>query len=65
MQLIFERSRVGRKCTLLPACDVPGYSMPEQLTRQTKPMLPEIAEVDLGRHYTELCKQTHGVNDGF
>ena len=65
MQLIFERSRTGRKCTLLPACDVPGYSMPEQFVRQTKPMLPEIAEVDLGRHYTELCKQTHGVNDGF
>ena len=24
------------------------------------PRLPEIAEVDLGRHYTELAKQTHG-----
>ena len=65
MELIFERSRAGRGCTLLPPCDVPAYSLPEQMTRKERPALPELAEVDLGRHYTALCRQTHGVNDGF
>ena len=27
--------------------------------------LPELSENDLSRHYTELVKKTHGVNDGF
>lgn len=64
MKLIFERSRKGRHLNLLPACDVPvsSYSLPR---RAEKPGLPEVAEIDLGRHYTELAGQTHGVNDGF
>ena len=65
MKLLFERSRSGRGSDLLPACDVPAVSFDETLLRGTAPRLPEIAEVDLGRHYTELAKQTHGVNDGF
>ena len=35
------------------------------MKRQTKPFLPELSEVDVDRHYTQLAKQTHGVNDGF
>lgn len=35
------------------------------MLRQEAPKLPEMAEIDLGRHYTELAKETHGVNDGF
>ena len=27
--------------------------------------LPEMSETQLSRHYTELAKKTHGVNDGF
>lgn len=65
MKLLFERSRSGRGSTLLPACDVPAVSFDQGLLRADAPHLPEIAEVDLGRHYTELAKQTHGVNDGF
>ena len=65
MKLLFERSRSGRGSTLLPACEVPAVSFDQGLLRADAPHLPEIAEVDLGRHYTELAKQTHGVNDGF
>ena len=65
MKLLFERSRSGRGSTLLPACDVPVTQFDAGLLRSAAPRLPEIAEVDLGRHYTELAKQTHGVNDGF
>lgn len=65
MKLLFERSRSGRGSTLLPACDVPAASFDQSLLRAEAPHLPEISEIDLGRHYTELAKQTHGVNNGF
>lgn len=64
MKLIFERSVEGRRCTILPVCDVPeavlaGYERKRPLH------LPEVSENDISRHYTELAKNTHGVNDGF
>ena len=65
MKLIFEKSVPGRRCTILPACDVESVSMPDSLRREEKPALPEMSETDISRHYTELCKQVHGVNCGF
>ena len=65
MKLIFEKSVPGRRCTILPACDVESVSLPASLRRETKPTLPEMSETDISRHYTELCKQVHGVNCGF
>ena len=65
MKLLFERSRAGRGSDLLPARDVPVVTYDQGLLRAEAPRLPEMAEVDLSRHYTELAKQTHGVNDGF
>ena len=50
MKLIFEKSVHGRRCTILPACDVESVSLPASLRRETKPV---------------LCKQVHGVNCGF
>ncbi|MDO5709098.1 MAG: aminomethyl-transferring glycine dehydrogenase subunit GcvPB [Coriobacteriales bacterium] len=65
MKLLFERSVPGRKQTIFPDLDVPEVSFDQTLLRDKAPRLPQMAEVDLGRHYTELAKQTHGVNDGF
>lgn len=65
MELLFEISKAGRKESLLPPCDVPEAVFDVELLRTTAPKLPQIAEIDLGRHYTRLMKQTHGVNDGF
>ena len=65
MKLIFEKSVPGRRCTILPACDVESVSLPDSLRRDEKPALPEMSETDISRHYTELCKQVHGVNRGF
>lgn len=65
MELLFEISKAGRKESLLPPCDVPEAKFDSQLLRTEAPKLPQIAEIDLGRHYTKLMKQTHGVNDGF
>ncbi len=65
MKLIFERSHNGRMCDLFPCCDVPSFELPQNFKRQAKPQLPELSEIDISRHYTELAKQVHGVNDGF
>ncbi len=44
-----------------PPCDVPEVTYDRRpCCGKRPPRLPEIAEVDLGRHYTELAKQTHG-----
>ena len=63
--LIFEKSRPGRGCSAIPACDVEQYTLPDEDMRESNLHLPEMAEVDLSRHYTELAKKAHGVNDGF
>lgn len=63
--LIFEKSRPGRGCSAIPACDVEQYTLPDDDMRESDLHLPEMAEVDLSRHYTELAKKAHGVNDGF
>ncbi|MBQ2062353.1 MAG: aminomethyl-transferring glycine dehydrogenase subunit GcvPB [Oscillospiraceae bacterium] len=65
MKLIFEKSVPGRHCDLLPKCDVETVALPESFRRQTPPALPEMSEVDLSRHYTELNQHVHGVNCGF
>lgn len=65
MDLIFEKSREGRGCSVLPACDVPVAEIPACKARDKAPRFPQMAEIDISRHYTELMKRTHGVNDGF
>lgn len=65
MKLIFERSVPGRRCSILPACDVEETPLPESLRRAEAPILPELSEQDLSRHYTELNHHVHGVNCGF
>ncbi len=65
MKLVFEKSVPGRHCDLLPPCDVPEVDLPAGLERDEAPGLPELSETELSRHYTELCRQVHGVNSGF
>ncbi|MEM1484732.1 aminomethyl-transferring glycine dehydrogenase subunit GcvPB [Oscillospiraceae bacterium PP1C4] len=65
MNLIFEESRNGRGCSILPESDVPQVSLPEHLQRKAQPRLPQIAECDLVRHYSALAKRAHGLNNGF
>lgn len=64
MKLIFEKSMKGRRCALLTASDVPAYEL-KAATRAKAPMLPELSETDISRHYTQLARETHGVNNGF
>ena len=63
MELIFERSTQGHKCTILPPCDVPEVELNSK--RNIALTLPEVSENELSRHYTELAENAHGVNNGF
>ena len=65
MKLLFEKSVAGRKCTLLPKCDVPAATLPDNLCRKEALRLPELSETDISRHYSALERRAYGVNDGF
>lgn len=67
--LIFEQSSTGRGAVSLPVCDVPEISLenlfPQEMVREEAPELPEVAEVDVVRHFTRLSTFNHGVDTGF
>ncbi|MGZ4319629.1 MAG: aminomethyl-transferring glycine dehydrogenase subunit GcvPB, partial [Gaiellaceae bacterium] len=65
MQLIFEKSRPGRRAGRLPAHGLPVPDVPAQLRRAEPPRLPEIAEPDLVRHFTKLSTRNFGIDTGF
>lgn len=67
--LIFEMSQPGRVAYSLPESDVPEIpleeAIPEEMLRETPAELPEVSELDLIRHYTELSRRNYGVDNGF
>lgn len=65
MNLLFEISREGHGCSILPPCDVPVTTLPETELRKKELRLPQLAEVDISRHYSALERRAHGVNNGF
>lgn len=65
VDLLFEKSVAGRSCSLLPPCDVPAAALPQNFARTQALHLPELSEIDLSRHYTQLAQRVHGVNNGF
>lgn len=65
MKLIFERSKNGKSCCIIPPSEVPYYDFGQDNARELPLHLPELTEGELSRHYTELEKNTFGVNSGF
>ena len=69
MPLIFEISKEGRIGYSLPEMDVPEEQIetliPEEYIRTEEAGLPEVSELDIMRHYTDLSKRNHGVDSGF
>lgn len=63
--LLFEKSREGRGCAILPECYVPVVLPQEKDARKQPLHMPALSEPELSRHYTELAHKTRGVNDGF
>ncbi|GIN19974.1 MAG TPA: glycine dehydrogenase subunit 2 [Bacillus bacterium] len=69
MPLIFEKSTPGRIGYSLPDLDVPEIDIeqciPTGYLREEEPDLPEVSELDIMRHYTELSTHNHGIDSGF
>jgi glycine dehydrogenase subunit 2 len=61
---IRDRSRTGRRASSFGPLDVPEASIAEGMRRAHPPDLPEVAEVDLVRHYTRLSQMNYGVDTG-
>lgn len=68
-KLIFEVSKEGRKAYSLPPCDVEEKELnsliPDSLLRDDEIDLPEVSEIDVVRHYTNISNKNYGVDTGF
>src|SRR5579862_527204 len=66
-KLIFEHSRPGRgargQWPDVVAAD--GAAVPEQLRRRKRPMLPEVSELEVVRHYTRLSQLNFSIDTHF
>ncbi len=66
MQLIYEKSVSGRRGVMLPLSDVPSAeTLPANLLRNETARLPEISELDLVRHFTNLSRRNFSVDTNF
>ena len=65
MKLIFEKSQAGRRGGDLPNYDLPLTKVPDALRRENPPRLPELAEPEIVRHFTELSTRNFGIDTGF
>ena len=65
MKLIFEKSQRGRRGAGVPKPDLPVPEVPAELRRKAAPRLPEVAEPEVLRHFTELSTRNFGIDTGF
>jgi glycine dehydrogenase subunit 2 len=65
VKLIYEKSHPGRRAARPPRLELPVPEPPAELRRSDPPRLPELAEPDLLRHFTELSTQNFGIDTGF
>ncbi|MCQ2168016.1 MAG: aminomethyl-transferring glycine dehydrogenase subunit GcvPB [Bacteroidales bacterium] len=63
-KLIFELSKSGRTGFSLPESET-SCGIPASLSRMSSVELPEVSEVDVVRHYTNLSQMNFGVDTGF
>lgn len=65
-KLIFEKSRAGRIGCNLPSTDTPEVDLLKVLGSLREDLvLPEVSELDLIRHYTNLSQINYGIDTGF
>ena len=67
--LLFEKSRPGRRAAVLPPSDVPDRPLedlvPIEHRATESPMLPELGELDVVRHYTNLSAFNMAIDANF
>lgn len=66
MQLIFEKSVVGRRGFRFPDSDVPVKAqVAAKYARREDAPLPEVSELDVVRHYTHLSQKNFSIDTHF
>jgi len=67
-ELIFEISSEGHTAYDLPASEIEDYDLngdlPDHLVREEPARLPEVSELQLLRHYTQLSNKNFGIESG-
>lgn len=61
---IYELSQPGRKGVTFPEPDVPESPLPEQFIRE-EVKLPELSELDVVRHFTNISHLNYSIDGGF
>ena len=66
MKTIFDKGYEGRKACFLPELDVPEKEdiIPVDLKRDNLD-IPDLSEIEVVRHYTNLSKMNYGIDSGF
>lgn len=62
--VIYELSKKGRRGCSLPEIDVPETAIPEDIARGEL-KLPEVAEIDVVRHFTHLASRQICIDSNF
>lgn len=64
---IFEKSQKGQKAYSLPknSSEFQAIQLPQVFLRKMAPALPEISEIDLTRHFSQLAHRNMGIDTHF
>jgi len=66
MELIFEKSVPGRHGTIIPRCDVRrAADLPAGLLRAEPAGLPELSELEVVRHFSNLSRRNFALDTNF
>ena len=65
MLTIYDRSKNGRHAYEMPTSFVEEYNLGKEFLQDKMPELPQVSEIDIVRHYTELSSHAYGVDNGF
>jgi glycine dehydrogenase subunit 2 len=65
MTLIFERSQEGRRATAQAPLVRQQNTLPEGLRRKNRALLPEVSELQVVRHYTNLSRKNFSIDTQF
>lgn len=63
-QTVYELSSEGRFGITFPSLDVPETKLPDNFLREEIP-LPELSELDVIRHFTNLSRLNYSIDEGF
>jgi len=63
--IIFELSQAGRRAPTHAVPEVPAHHIPEALLRDAPPVLPEVSELQVVRHFTRLSQRNFSIDTEF